>query len=131
MHGFGGAGQPTGSTTAAMATAAKGVGAARVHGFGNGAGTSGGSTAGAMPTASKGVGGANVHGFGKGSSGGSSLHNHEDAFQRRKGVVNTIGGAKDVTRKPKDEAVALPKAGEKKGAHVSSFCRSCQRRYSM
>jgi hypothetical protein len=119
VHGFGGGGTGSiaASTEGAMATAAKGVGNARVHGFGSGAGTGGGTTGNAMATAGKGV--ANVHGFGGGSKPTltSTFHNHEDSFQRRKGVVNTVGGARDIARKQED--VKLPGKGEKKGAHVS------------
>lgn len=106
------------NTQGAMSTASKGVGAAKVHGFGNGSGNSGGTTAGAMSSNSKGV--ANVHGFGGGSKPtlSSTFHNHDDAFQRRKGVVNTIGGAKDVNRINKEPPPALPGKGEKKGAHI-------------
>lgn len=118
VHGFGAAGTGTiaASTEGAMATAAKGVGNARVHGFGSGAGTGGGTTGNAMATAGKGV--ANVHGFGGGSKPSltSTFHNHEDSFQRRKGVVNTVGGARDIARKQED--VKLPGKGEKKGAHI-------------
>lgn len=71
-------------------------------------------------TAPKGVGAGNVHGFASKASGGSKLHNHEDAFQRRKGVVNTVGGAKDVTRVVKDEPPTLPPKGERK-AQIMGF----------
>ena len=117
VSGFNNGGSVT-NTQGAMSTASKGVGAAKVHGFGNGSGNSGGTTAGAMSSNSKGV--ANVHGFGGGSKPtlSSTFHNHEDAFQRRKGVVNTIGGAKDVNRINKEPPPSLPGKGEKKGAHI-------------
>jgi hypothetical protein len=41
------------------------------------------------------------------------------AFEKRKGVVNTMGGAKDLTR-PEKEA-ALPGKGQSKGANIHGF----------
>lgn len=73
----------------------------------------------AVKTSNKSVGAAKVHGFGGGGRG--SIHNHEDSFQRRKGVVNTIGGAKDVTRVSKEEPARLPPKGERKGAQIMGF----------
>ena len=42
------------------------------------------------------VGMGRVAGFGRPSGPSTSIHNHEDAFQRKKGVVNTVGGASDI-----------------------------------
>lgn len=60
------------------------------------------------------VGRAKIAGFSSGVR-SSSAHNHEDAFQRRKGVVNTVSGAKDVTRASLAEPARLPPKG---GAHA-------------
>ena len=49
------------------------------------------------------VGAGRVAGFGGPSGPSKSIHNHEDAFQRRKGVVNTVGGAKDINIKREEE----------------------------
>jgi hypothetical protein len=65
------------------------------------------------------VGRAKVAGFAGGSGGGSALHHHEDSFQRRKGVVNTIGGAKDVTRQM--AVPLLPPKAQNRGATVVGF----------
>lgn len=76
----------------AMKTVAKNVGGnTNVHGFAGTSGTAGKSVAeGSLHTASKNLGGnTNVHGFGGRSK--PAAHTHEDSFQRRKGVVNTVG----------------------------------------
>jgi len=71
---------------------------------------------------SAGRGPAVVHTIGGGRPpSGPSVHAHADAFQRRKGVVNTVGGAKDVTRADKMEAPRLPGKGERKGAQIMGF----------
>lgn len=55
------------------------------------------------------VGGAKIAGFGPTSTSATSgIHSHPDAFHRRKGVVNTMGGAKDVSRSSREEPVRLP-----------------------
>lgn len=74
-----------------------------------------------VKTVAKTVGGAKVHGIAGGGGGKPSIHHHEDAFQRRKGVVNTVGGAKDVNRATRDEAPRLPAKGERKGAQIMGF----------
>lgn len=57
-----------------------------------------------------GAGGARIAGFGPTSTSSTSgVHSHPDAFHRRKGVVNTMGGAKDVSRA--DAAPKLPPKG--------------------
>jgi len=58
------------------------------------------------------VGKAKIAGFGPTSAGsGSGIHSHPDAFHKRKGVVNTMGGAKDVSREAKTELAHLPPRG--------------------
>lgn len=90
------------------------------------------------------VGRAKIAGFASGVR-SSSEHNHADAFQRRKvrragartgslrplhtgtalqGVVNTVGGAKDITRAEKGEAPKLPPrgpGGAAPGARIATF----------
>lgn len=57
-----------------------------------------------------GAGGARIAGFGPTSTSSTSgVHSHPDAFHRRKGVVNTMGGARDVSRA--DSAAKLPPKG--------------------
>jgi hypothetical protein len=72
------------------------------------------------------VGRARVTGFGPTAppaTEASRLHTHADAFQRRRGVVNTLGGAKDVTRQGRAPPPALPPkgAGGGGGARIGSF----------
>jgi hypothetical protein len=114
VHGLGGAnGAGAGGGAQAMATMAKSVADnANVHGFN----TSTSGAGGGLATTAKSVGRANVHGFGGTGAGNSTAahHNHEDSFQRRKGVVNTMGGAKDTTRAPREDEVRLPPKGTRK-----------------
>jgi len=63
---------------------------------------------------------SNVHGFSSGGSSKPSIHAHADSFQRSKGVVNTLGGAKDTTRAEKMEAPRLPPKGQGK-AQIMGF----------
>lgn len=68
------------------------------------------------------VGRARISGFASlnpGMSAAAKVHLHEDSFQRRKGVVNTFGGAKDVNRQLNAEPAKLPPKGS--GARVASF----------
>lgn len=58
------------------------------------------------------VGRARVAGFASGVR-SSSAHNHADAFQRRKGVVNTVSGAKDITRVTAADPPRLPPKGSR------------------
>jgi hypothetical protein len=56
------------------------------------------------------VGKAKIAGFGPTSSSATSgVHSHPDSFHKRKGVVNTFGGAKDISRDEK--APGLPPRG--------------------
>lgn len=56
------------------------------------------------------VGKAKIAGFGPTSSSSTSgIHSHPDSFHKRKGVVNTFGGAKDVSRA--ETEVRLPPRG--------------------
>ena len=78
----------------AMRTMAKNVGGnTNVHGFVGTSGTAGKSVAeGSLHSGAKDLGGnTNVHGFRSSTSKAPAAHNHEDSFQRRKGVVNTVG----------------------------------------
>ena len=59
----------------------------------------------------KATGMANVHGFAHKST-GSALHTGASSFQHQKGVVNTLGGVRDITREEKDRG--LPPKGEKR-----------------
>lgn len=73
-----------------------------------------------MKTTVSQVGRAKVAGFTSGGPKTAGIHDHEDAFQRRKGVVNTIGGSRDVSRKIDD--ARLPPRGEKPaGARIMGF----------
>ena len=49
----------------------------------------------------------------------TKMHQHADDFQRRKGVVNTLGGAKDVNRQNNALPVKLPPKGS--GARIATF----------
>lgn len=66
------------------------------------------------------VGKPRIAGFGPtATAAGSGVHGHADAFQRRKGVVNTLGGAKDVSRLSKEEPPRLaPRGDAMPGARV-------------
>jgi len=74
-----------------------------------------------VKTGAKGVGAGNVHGFASKTAAKPSVHNHADSFQRSKGVVNTVGGAKDINRAERGEPAKLPAKGEAKGAQVMGF----------
>ena len=122
VHGFGGgAGAGAGATSNtehAMPTVSRGGvggGNSNVHGFDTSSGAAGEGQK-AMATTAKNVGRANVHGFAGTGAGNTTAahHNHEDSFQRRKGVVNTVSGAKDTTRAPKEEELRLPPKGQRK-----------------
>ena len=117
VHGFGGGSSGSASNTDhAMSTMSKDVSSnTNVHGFNTSS-----STAGAMKTTAKAVASnTNVHGFGGTGAGNNTAkhHNTADSFQRRKGVVNTFGGAKDTTRAPREDELKLPPKGERK-AHI-------------
>jgi len=117
VHGFGGGSSGSASNTDhAMSVVSKDVSSnTNVHGFNTSS-----STAGAMKTTSKAVASnTNVHGFGGTGAGSNTAkhHNTADSFQRRKGVVNTFGGAKDTTRAPREDELKLPPKGERK-AHI-------------
>ena len=118
VHGMGGAAGAASNTEHAMPTVSRGGvggGNSNVHGFDTSSGAAGEGNK-AMATTAKAVGRANVHGFAGTGAGNSTAahHNHEDSFQRRKGVVNTVSGAKDTTRAPKEEELRLPPKGERK-----------------
>lgn len=58
------------------------------------------------------IGRAKVAGFGPtGRSAGSGIHSGAESFTHRKGVVNTMGGAKDISRK--EAPALLPPRGDK------------------
>ena len=65
-------------------------------------------------------GNSNVHGFASKTAAAPAMHNHASSFQRAKGVVNTVGGARDVTRAEKADAPRLPPKGEAK-AQIMGF----------
>lgn len=74
----------------------------------------------AMKTSVTQVGKAKIAGFSSGSSSAaSSIHNHEDAFQKQKGVVAGFGGVKFVTREK--EEPKLPPKGSVTGPRVMSM----------
>ena len=72
-----------------------------------------------LKTTAKAVGSANVHGFAS-KAGGSALHTGASSFTHAKGVVNTVGGARDITRAEKAEDARLPPKGERK-AQIMGF----------
>ena len=72
-------------------------------------------------TGNKGVGAGNVHGFASKTAGVAPVHNHADSFHRAKGVVNTVGGAKDINRAERGEPKKLPGKGEAKGTQIMGF----------
>lgn len=135
--GKGAADIPTGTSMGGSeaASAPTRASAAPLHGWGAGrkageaALASGGGSSSAIAdavadrvkTAPKAVGAGNVHGFASKTAGGSKLHTHADSFQRAKGVVNTVGGAKDINRAERGEPAKLPGKGEAKGAHIMGF----------
>jgi hypothetical protein len=65
---------------------------------------------GALKTTATGM--ANVHGFSHKLATGSKLHTGASSFTHQKGVINTLGGARDITREEKDQG--LPPRGEKR-----------------
>ena len=64
-------------------------------------------------------GNSNVHGFASRNA-APALHTSASSFQRTKGVVNTMGGAKDVTRAESAPPPALPPRGQGK-AQIMGF----------
>ena len=65
-------------------------------------------------------GGGNVHGFAQ-KAGGSSLHTGASSFTHQKGVVNTLGGARDVTREEKEQPRLPPKGEKRPPATISTI----------
>lgn len=130
--GVGASDVPSGSS---MTTAAGGGGGGGVGGGGGGAGGGGGGAGGGFPatrtrppplsgssagsrnatavTSVVTVGRGRVAGFGPSAAAArpSIQHAHADAFQRQRGVVNGLGGARDVNRGARGLPPVLPPRG--------------------
>ena len=65
---------------------------------------------------------ARVSGFASATPAPRPEHQHADAFQRRRGVVNTLGGARDVTRTRARSTGALPSpSAAPRAARIATF----------